>query len=88
MNIEYEKINAKVKFTLSEIDILINSLMNMSNINIYNPGKHSDKYKKPYNKLLDDLCKIREDLIDKYNDAVSENNIKTKPISPDYNRKH
>ena len=52
MNIDYEKINAKINFTMSEIDILINALVNMSNINIYNPKGLSDTYKRPYNKLI------------------------------------
>lgn len=86
MNIEYEKINAKINFTMSELDILINSLVNMSNIDIYNPKGLSDRYKKPYNKLLDDLCSIKRDLGDKYRDAVAENNISTESINPDYNR--
>lgn len=86
MNIDYEKINAKIKFTMAEIDILINALVNMSNIDIYNPEGLSDKYKKPYNKLLDDLSQIKRDLGDKYRDAVAENNINTKSINPDYNR--
>lgn len=86
MNIEYDKINAKINFTMSELDILINSLVNMSNIDIYNPKGLSDRYKKPYNKLLDDLCSIKRDLGDKYRDAVAENNISTESINPDYNR--
>jgi len=86
LNIEYEKINAKINFTMSELDILINSLVNMSNIDIYNPKGLSDRYKKPYNKLLDDLCSIKRDLGDKYRDAVAENNISTESINPDYNR--
>ena len=44
---------------MSEIEIIINALMNMSNIDIYNPKGLSDKYKKPYNKLLDDLVIIK-----------------------------
>lgn len=59
MNTDYEKINAKINFTMSEIDILINALVNMSNINIYNPKGLSDTYKRPYNKLLDDLSAIK-----------------------------
>lgn len=86
MNIEYDKINAKINFTMSELDILINSLVNMSNIDIYNPKGLSDRYKKPYNKLLDDLCSIKRDLGDKYRDAVAENNISTESINPDYSR--
>ncbi len=86
MNIEYDKINAKINFTMSELDILINSLANMSNIDIYNPKGLSDRYKKPYNKLLDDLCSIKRDLGDKYRDAVAENNTSTESINPDYNR--
>jgi len=86
LNIEYDKINAKINFTMSELDILINSLVNMSNIDIYNPKGLSDRYKKPYNKLLDDLCSIKRDLGDKYRDAVAENNISTESINPDYNR--
>ena len=86
MNIDYEKINAKINFTMSEIDILINALVNMSNINIYNPKGLSDTYKRPYNKLLDDLSEIKRDLGNKYRDAVAENNINTKSINPDYTR--
>tara|TARA_R110001599_G_scaffold12269_3_gene57591 strand:+ start:709 stop:975 length:267 start_codon:yes stop_codon:yes gene_type:complete len=86
LNIEYDKINAKINFTMSELDILINSLVNMSNIDIYNPKGLSDRYKKPYNKLLDDLCSIKRDLGDKYRDAVAENNISAESINPDYNR--
>tara|TARA_R110002012_G_scaffold219546_2_gene390991 strand:- start:492 stop:758 length:267 start_codon:yes stop_codon:yes gene_type:complete len=86
LNIDYEKINAKINFTMSEIDILINALVNMSNIDIYNPKGLSDKYKRPYNKLLDDLSKIKRDLGDKYRDEVAENNINTESINPDYSR--
>ena len=86
MSIDYEKINAKINFTISEIDILINALVNMSCINIYNPDGISDNYKKPYNTLLDELCKIREDLVDAYEDAVAENNVNVESINPDYNR--
>ena len=86
MNIDYEKINAKINFTMSEIEIIINALMNMSNIDIYNPKGLSDKYKKPYNKLLDDLVIIKRDLGNKYRDAVAEDNIKTESINPDYSR--
>ena len=86
MSIDYEKINAKINFTISEIDILINALVNMSCINIYNPDGISDNYKKPYNRLLDELCKIREDLVDAYEDAVAENNVNVESINPDYSR--
>ena len=86
MSIDYEKINAKINFTKSEIDILINALVNMSCINIYNPDGISDNYKKPYNRLLDELCKIREDLIDAYESADVENNVNVESINPDYNR--
>ena len=71
---------------MSEIEIIINALMNMSNIDIYNPKGLSDKYKKPYNKLLDDLVIIKRDLGNKYRDAVAEDNINTESINPDYNR--
>ena len=71
---------------MSEIDILINALVNMSNINIYNPKGLSDTYKRPYNKLLDDLSAIKMDLGNKYRDAVAENNINTESINPDYTR--
>ena len=86
MSIDYEKINAKINFTISEIDILINALVNMSCINIYNPDGSSANYKKPYNRLLDELCKIREDLIDAYESADVENNVNVESINPDYNR--
>ena len=86
MSIDYEKINAKINFTISEIDILINALVNMSCINIYNPDGISDNYKKPYNTLLDELCKIREDLIDAYENADMENNVNIESINPDYSR--
>lgn len=86
MSIDYEKINAKINFTISEIDILINALLNMSNINIYNPDGNSDDYKKPYNTLLAELCKIREDLIDAYESADTENNVNVETINPDYSR--
>jgi len=86
LSIDYEKINAKINFTISEIDILINALVNMSCINIYNPDGISDNYKKPYNTLLDELCKIREDLIDAYENADMENNVNIESINPDYSR--
>ena len=86
MNIDYEKINAKINFTMAEIDILINALVNMSNIDIYNPEGLSDRYKKPYCKILDDLSQIKRDLGDKYRDAVAEDNINTESINPDYSR--
>ena len=88
MNIEYEKINAKINFNIKELDMIVNSLQNMVKINIYNSDWSTANvdYKQPFYKLISDLKDIRVDLIVKYNDAIAENNISTESINPDYSR--
>mgnify|MGYP001158347861 FL=1 len=88
MNIEYEKINAKINFNIKELDMIVNSLQNMVKINIYSSdwSKSNVDYKQPFYKLISDLKDIRVDLIVKYNDAIAENNISTESINPDYSR--
>ena len=68
--IDKKKINATIKYTLPEIELQINSLENILKMRFY--GIESLDYLKPYEKLLSDMKKIRESLLEKYNDAVED----------------
>lgn len=68
--IDKKKINATIKYTLPEIELQINSLENILKIRFY--GIENIDYLKPYEKLLSDMKKIRESLLEKYNDAVED----------------
>jgi len=68
--IDKKKINATIKYTLPEIELQINSLENILKIRFY--GIENLDYLKPYEKLLSDMKKIRESLLEKYNDAVED----------------
>ena len=70
--IDKKKINATIKYTLPEIELQINSLENTLKMRFY--GIESLDYLKPYEKLLSDMKKIRESLINKYNNAVEDDN--------------
>ena len=88
MNIDYEKINAKIKLNITELDMIINSLQNMVRINIYNSdlSQLNVDYKQPFYKLINDLKSIRVDLVAKYNDAIADSYINNESINPDYDR--
>ena len=68
--IDKKKINATIKYTVPEIELQINSLENILKIRFY--GIENIDYLKPYEKLLSDMKKIRESLLEKYNDAVED----------------
>ena len=68
--IDKKKINATIKYTLPEIELQINSLENILKMRFY--GIENLDYLKPYEKLLSDMKKIRESLLEKYNDAVED----------------
>ena len=55
---------------MPEIELQINSLENILKIRFY--GIENIDYLKPYEKLLSDMKKIRESLLEKYNDAVED----------------
>jgi len=70
--IDKKKINATIKYTLPEIELQINSLENILKMRFY--GIESLDYLKPYEKLLSDMKKIRENLLDKYHEAIEDDN--------------
>ena len=70
--IDKKKINATIKYTLPEIELQINSLENILKMRFY--GIDSLDYLKPYEKLLSDMKKIRENLLDKYHEAIEDDN--------------
>jgi len=80
--IDKTQINAVIQYTLPEIELQINALENLLGIRIY--GVNTLKHFKPYEKLLKDMKKIRDDLVDKYNKAVEDNNRFTEPITGRY----
>jgi len=69
--IDKNKITATIKYTLPEIELQINSLENISKMRFYGIGNLD--YLKPYKKLLSDMSKIRENLLDKYHEATQDN---------------
>ena len=66
--IDKNKITATIKYTLPEIELQINSLENISKMRFY--GIENLDYLKPYEKLLSDMKRIREDLVGKYDEAI------------------
>ena len=76
------KISAVIRYTLPEIDYQINALENVTRLRIY--GLESMDFMKPYEKLLKDMKKIRTDLLNKYDDAVADNNKSVEPIIGEY----
>jgi len=80
--IDKTQINAIIQYTLPEIELQINALENLMGIRIY--GVDTLKHFKPYEKLLKDMKKIRDDLIDKYNKSVEDNNRFNEPVTGRY----
>ena len=80
--IDKTQINAVIQYTLPEIELQINALENLMGISIY--GVDTLKHFKPYEKLLKDMKKIRDDLIDKYNKSVEDNNRFNEPVTGRY----
>ena len=80
--IDKTQINAVIQYTLPEIELQINALENLLGIRIY--GVNTLKHFKPYEKLLKDMKKIRDDLIDKYNKSVEDNNRFNEPVTGRY----
>lgn len=80
--IDKTKISAVIRYTLPEIDYHINALENVTRLRIY--GLESMDFMKPYEKLLKDMKKIRTDLLNKYDDAVADNNKSVEPIIGEY----
>ena len=80
--IDKTQINAVIQYTLPEIELQINALENLLGIRIY--GVDTLKHFKPYEKLLKDMKKIRDDLIDKYNKSVEDNNRFNEPVTGRY----
>ena len=81
--IDKKKINATIKYTLPEIELQINSLENILKMRFY--GIESLDYLKPYEKLLSDMKKIRENLLDKYHEANEDDNRLESGVFETYN---
>ena len=81
--IDKKKINATIKYTLPEIELQINSLENTLKMRFY--GIESLDYLKPYEKLLSDMKKIRENLLDKYHEAIEDDNRLKSGVFETYN---
>jgi len=81
--IDKKKINATIKYTLPEIELQINSLENILKMRFY--GIESLDYLKPYEKLLSDMKKIRENLLDKYHEANEDDNRIESDVFQTYN---
>ena len=81
--IDKKKINATIKYTLPEIELQINSLENILKMRFY--GIESLDYLKPYEKLLSDMKKIRENLLDKYHEAIEDDNRTESDVFETYN---
>ena len=81
--IDKKKINATIKYTLPEIELQINSLENILKMRFY--GIESLDYLKPYEKLLSDMKKIRENLLDKYHEANEDDNRLKSGVFETYN---
>lgn len=76
------QINAVIRYTLPEIELQINALENLLRVRIY--GVDTLKHFKPYEKLLKDMKRIRDDLLDKYNKSVEDNNRFNEPVTGRY----
>ena len=81
--IDKKKINATIKYTLPEIELQINSLENILKMRFY--GIESLDYLKTYEKLLSDMKKIRENLLDKYHEANEDDNRIESDVFETYN---
>ena len=81
--IDKKKINATIKYTLPEIELQINSLENILKMRFY--GIESLDYLKPYEKLLSDMKRIRENLLDKYHEANEDDNRIESDVFETYN---
>tara|TARA_R100000278_G_scaffold123185_1_gene111737 strand:+ start:622 stop:885 length:264 start_codon:yes stop_codon:yes gene_type:complete len=82
--IEKNKINALIRYSYSEIEYQINALQNMIKLRFY--GLEDMSYLNPYKKLLKDMEQIRDNLVQKYDDAVADNNRNTEEVEETYNR--
>ena len=80
--IDKTQINAIIQYTLPEIELQINALENLLGIRIY--GVNTLKHFKPYEKLLKDMKRIRDDLLDKYNKSIEDNNRFNEPVTGRY----
>lgn len=81
--IDKNKITATIKYTLPEIELQINSLENASKMRFY--GIANLDYLKPYEKLLSDMKRIREDLVGKYDEAIQDNKAFESGVLETYN---
>ena len=81
--IDKKKNKATIKYTLPEIELQINSLENILKMRFY--GIESLDYLKPYEKLLSDMKKIRENLLDKYHEAIEDDNRIESDVFETYN---
>ena len=81
--IDKKKINATIKYTLPEIELQINSLENILKMRFY--GIENLDYLKPYEILLSDMKKIRENLLDKYHEAIEDDNRHDSGVFQTYN---
>lgn len=81
--IDKNKITATIKYTLPEIELQINSLENISKMRFY--GIENLDYLKPYEKLLSDMKRIREDLVGKYDSAIQDNKAFESGVLETYN---
>ena len=80
--IDKTQINAIIQYTLPEIELQINALENLLGVRIY--GVDTLEHIKPYEKLLIDMKKIRDDLLDKYNKSIEDNNRFNEPVTGRY----
>jgi hypothetical protein len=63
-----QKCVANIKFSLQEVELMINSLENLIRIEI--PFQDSADWRKPYEMLLKDLKKIKSDMKNKIEEAM------------------
>ena len=63
-----QKCVANIKFSLQEVELMINSLENLIRIEI--PFQDSADWRKPYEMLLKDLKKIKSDMNNKIEEAM------------------
>ena len=80
--IDKTQINAVIQYTLPEIELQINALENLLRVRIY--GVDTLEHFKPYEKLLKDMKNIRDDLLDKYNKSIEDNNRFNEPVTGRY----
>jgi len=63
-----KKCVANIKFSLQEVELMINALQNLIKIEI--PFQDSADWRKPYEMLLKDLKKIKLDMNNKIEEAM------------------